>query len=414
MDKSILKLAEQYVQSLYVADETQNLRYHNFSHTVFVVKRINEIAAHYELTEQETIALNIAGWFHDVGHLYTVPEDHEQKSKEIAELWLRQNNVAEETIVLITQLIESTKLFSKPETNLQSIIKDADTYNFGTKEFKKTDKLLKDEMRLRNFTTKLAVWKESTIEMMQKHEYYTEYCIKLLDATKRKNIQKLKLKIIDRNFDNTATSLSLSPEQNHTGKQAKKDSFLSKGIQTILRLTSENHMNLSSMADSKANILISVNAIIISLILSVLIRKIEVDTYLIVPTIIFLVTSLATTVLAIIATRPKVTKGKFSHEDVMNGKTNLLFFGNFYKTTLEEYKWGMSMMMKDANYLYGGLVDDIYYLGVVLGKKYKMLSIAYFIFMLGIMLSVIAFLVAIWLHKSIPTSASQLQNGSPF
>ncbi len=48
---------------------------------------------------------------------------------------------------------------------------------------------------------------------------------------------------------------------------------MSKGIQTMLRLTSENHLKLSDMADHKANILISVNAIIISVILGVLLRK---------------------------------------------------------------------------------------------------------------------------------------------
>jgi hypothetical protein len=60
----------------------------------------------------------------------------------------------------------------------------------------------------------------------------------------------------------------------------------------MLRLTSENHMRLSEMADNKANILISVNAIIISVILTVLIRKIEVDRHLTIPTMIFLATGI--------------------------------------------------------------------------------------------------------------------------
>ncbi len=131
----------------------------------------------------------------------------------------------------------------------------------------------------------------------------------------------------------------------------------------MLRLTSENHMRLSEMADNKANILISVNAIIISVILSVLIRKIEVDKHLAIPTFIFLATALTTIVISILATRPKITNGNFTREDILNRKTNLLFFGNFFKSELEEYKWGMSTMMKDPEYLYGTLVDDIYYLG---------------------------------------------------
>ena len=68
-----------------------------------------------------------------------------------------------------------------------------------------------------------------------------------------------------------------------------------------------------------------------------------------------------------------------------------MFFGNFYKSSLEDYKWGMSIMMRDPEYLYSSLIKDVYYLGVVLGRKYKLLRIAYNVFMIGILISVIAF-----------------------
>lgn len=172
----------------------------------------------------------------------------------------------------------------------------------------------------------------------------------------------------------------------------------------MLRLTSENHLQLSGMADGKANILISVNAIIISVILSVLLRKLEVDKHLTIPTIIFLTFSVTTIVIAILATRPKITEGRFSKSDILSKKTNLLFFGNFHKSTLEEYQWGMSAMMKDKDYLYGSLIQDIHQLGVVLGHKYKLIRIAYNVFMIGIVVSVIAFTLAVVLHRPTETT----------
>ena len=69
----------------------------------------------------------------------------------------------------------------------------------------------------------------------------------------------------------------------------QKGGLMTRGIQTMFRLTSDNHLELSGMADGKANILISVNAIIISVILTVLLRRLEIDTHLTIPTIIFLV-----------------------------------------------------------------------------------------------------------------------------
>ena len=68
-----------------------------------------------------------------------------------------------------------------------------------------------------------------------------------------------------------------------------------------------------------------------------------------------------------------------------------MFFGNFHRMQLEDYQWGMNQMIKDREYLYNTIMMDIYYLGVVLARKYRYLRIAYTIFMWGLILSVIAF-----------------------
>ena len=188
-----------------------------------------------------------------------------------------------------------------------------------------------------------------------------------------------------------------------------------KGMQTMLRLTSTNHIRLSEMADSKANILISVNAIIISLILSIVLRKLQTDPYLTIPAIIFLSTSVATIIVAILATRPKVSAGTFAEEDVVNKKTNLLFFGNFHRMPMDKYENAMRTMMNDSDYLYSSIVQDIYNLGAVLGKKYRLIRIAYNLFMFGIIVSVLAFCIAAILNSAAPVDAAIPNNGgSPF
>lgn len=107
-----------------------------------------------------------------------------------------------------------------------------------------------------------------------------------------------------------------------------------------------------------------------------------------------LMSSVTTIIFAILSTRPKVTKGVFSRQDIENQKVNLLFFGNFYKMPLEEYQWAMNEMMKDKDYLYNSMIKDLYYLGVVLEKKYRLLRLTYNFFMIGIIVSVIAFVIA--------------------
>ncbi|MBK0368689.1 hypothetical protein I5M07_02485 [Flavobacterium sp. SE-1-e] len=62
---------------------------------------------------------------------------------------------------------------------------------------------------------------------------------------------------------------------------------------------------------------------------------------------------------------------------------------------LIDYEWAMNEIMKDQEYIYNFLIKDLYYLGVVLNKKYQLLRIVYNIFMVGILVSVIAFVIAL-------------------
>ena len=104
--------------------------------------------------------------------------------------------------------------------------------------------------------------------------------------------------------------------------------------------------------------------------------------------------SVISIVFAILSTRPKVTSGVFTRKDIDERKINLLFFGNFYKMPLDEYQWAMNEMMKDREYLYNSMIKDLYFLGLVLNRKYKLLRITYNVFMFGIILSFFAFVYA--------------------
>ena len=167
----------------------------------------------------------------------------------------------------------------------------------------------------------------------------------------------------------------------------------------MFRITSKNHLTLSAMADNKSNIMISINSIILSVLVSVLFRKLEDYPHLLIPGLILVLVCLTTIVFAVLATRPNVSSGEFARKDIEEKKTNLLFFGNFHNSKLNVYMWGMKEMMKDADYLYSSMIKDIYFLGKVLGKKYKMLRTSYTIFMFGFTISIVSFLIAMILYK---------------
>jgi HD superfamily phosphodiesterase len=412
--KNLLSKAEEFVTDSFKEKGKGQFSYHNLEHTQNVVTHAFEIAAHYEISENDVTLLGIAAWFHDVGHLYHDMKGHEKRSVELMKEFMEKNNEPPLQIEEVENIIMATELTTEPKSLLQKIIKDADTYHFGTNEFKKTNKQVKEELKNRGLSEKVKDWESQTVEQLKEHKFYTNYCIETLEEGKAKNLKKALQKLNKKSIMPPTNNLILKDMwEDDKRKLPNPNSFITKGIQTSLRLTSENHLRLSDMADSKANILISVNAIIISVILSVLLRKIEAERHLAAPTFIFLGFSVITIIISIVATRPKVTQGHFSREDVLNKKTNLLFFGNFYRQTLEDYVWAMSNMLKDPDYLYGSMVEDIYFLGVVLGRKYKLLRLAYAIFMVGIIISVLAFSLAILFHE--PDAQTVITTGgSPF
>jgi hypothetical protein len=162
----------------------------------------------------------------------------------------------------------------------------------------------------------------------------------------------------------------------------------------MFRISSSNHQRLSDMADNKAHIMITVNSIILSAIISLVLRKIDEHSNLLVPTFMLLGVSLLTITFSILATRPSIPQGLFTREDIEKKTVNLLFFGNFYRMSLENYSDGMVKMMDDSDFLYGSLIRDNYSQGVVLGKKYRLLRASYNIFMFGLIISVVAFIIS--------------------
>ncbi|MFT3911317.1 MAG: DUF5706 domain-containing protein [Ferruginibacter sp.] len=408
MDASSIKIElEQHVIGLFRMYQSPKLLFHNLQHTENVVSKTKEIAGHYQLNEQEMLILLMAAWFHDTGYLFAPPQEHEEKSVEVMKIFAREQQVPFDIVNEVSGCIMATKLPRNPAGLLQEILCDADTYNFGTKEFKRTNEIVFQEFQnASDVPLSRKKFDEGALTMLKQHKFYTSYCKEQLTDVKKENMKKLKKKIDKKEDD----EYEIKFEKNEI---TEKDGT-TKGMQTMLRLTSSNHIKLSDMADSKANILISVNAIIISVILGVLLRKLQTDPYLTIPTIIFLAFAVATIVISILATRPTVNAGTFNNADIMNKKTNLLFFGNFHSMGWAEYEDAMRTMMKDSDYLYSSIIQDIYHLGVVLGKKYKLVRLAYTIFMIGIITSVIAFALAALLYTPETAPVGTNTTGSPF
>ncbi|AXB58800.1 Pycsar system effector family protein [Flavobacterium fluviale] len=387
---NLIEQSEDFVSNL-LKDKLSNLySYHNFNHTFTVVNAVKELCKKEDVEGDEKEALLVAAWFHDTGYIEGY-ENHEKASAKIATDFLREKGKSEDFIALITSLILATAKDYEPKTHLEKIIKDADYAHLRDEEYATTCELLRLELKntgVVNFSS--AEWTRENLKfLLNRHRFYTDYALRKWQPLKEKNLLLIQKKI---NKQELKAAAAIEEENKKKEKLEKPD----RGIDTLFRVTLGNHTRLSGIADSKANILLSVNAIIISIALSSIIPKLDSpkNAHLVIPTFIMLMSSVITIIFAILSTRPKVTSGFFTRSDVEAKKVNLMFFGNFYKMPLEDYDWAMNEMMKDRDYLYSTMIKDLYYLGLVLQRKYNLLRIAYNFFMFGLIITVISFVIA--------------------
>jgi len=394
IDSDIVVETKNYVEDILGNNYPEKFYYHSLEHTREVVKAALNIAENSELGDDQQEMVILAAWFHDTG--YTIEsDDHETESKRIAKDFLQKRNYPEQKITVVENAIEATRLPQNPRDIIGEVLCDADMFHLATNQFMNKSLLLKKENEtVNNISIDEEIWLKETFKFANRQSYFTNYGKYVLDKKKKKNIKKLKKLNAKLGSDKYVNQLETELVKLKNKLDREREIKPTRGIETMFRITSRNHLTLSGMADNKANIMISVNSIILSIVLTVLFRKFEEAPFLVIPGIALTVTCLATIIFSILATRPNISKGKFTEENIRNRETNLLFFGNFHGMGLDNYVWGMKEMMEDGDYLYGSLIKDIYFLGVVLGKKYRMLRVSYTIFMFGLIISIFLFVLA--------------------
>lgn len=177
-----------------------------------------------------------------------------------------------------------------------------------------------------------------------------------------------------------------------TDAQKKGELGSSRGIETMFRTSYRTNMDLSSLADTKANIMISINGIIISIILASISPKIDANPWLLIPTAVLLLSCLLSIIYAVLSARPRVSSMEISLEDVRRNQANLLFFGNFVSMPESDFVIGMKELLMNTDALYVNMIRDIYGLGTVLEKKFDLLRRSYNAFMFGLISGVILFI----------------------
>lgn len=388
-NKNIIEKTEKYVIRLLEEKLPEQIIYHTIDHTLSVVRNAEIIGEKEGLNDEELNIVRISAWFHDTG--YTIKcKGHEEESVKISTEFLAREGIDKNDIERVKACIDATAIPQNPSNKLAQVVCDADLMHLGNNEYFELAELMRKEW---NKTGDKKIGKKQfeniSVQFFTNHHYHTAYGKSHLEKDKQKNLSRIKKRI---------TKRKKKRETRSGNQKCFNRKGYSRGVQSMFRLTARNQINLSSMADSKSNILISVNAIIISVAVAGLFSRFDSNPEIIIPTFIFLATCLATIIFAILSTRPNVSSGRFVKEEIKRKNVNLLFFGNFFKMSYAEYKWAVKKMIKCDEYLYSSMIQDQYSLGKVLARKYRLLRISYNIFMYGIIVSAIAFVIAFFFY----------------
>jgi hypothetical protein len=160
----------------------------------------------------------------------------------------------------------------------------------------------------------------------------------------------------------------------------------------MYRVTYQNHISLSQLADNKANMLMSINGLIISIMIAIVTRTGAVS-WSLAPMIVLILGCMVSLGFAVIAARPRFSRNAVTIDQVRNDTGNLLFFGQFTSMPLAEFQESLRALTKDRNLLYAHLGRQLYHMGESLTGKYRYLRLAYAAFLASTALATLLFVV---------------------
>jgi hypothetical protein len=386
----IATLAQQYVLNLFNQKNDPRLVYHTYRQTLEISKMVNSLAEANSLTETDWETAGLAAWFLNAGYLFDYRHPA-PKGLELAEKFFDAHHFTDEKKGEILLALKSVLSDQQPKTMAAQLLSDATrAVQFGSNFFETSPLLRLERELLLNQTVDKDDWAQYQLQQLLNARFFTAHAKVTFEPLVANHLVALK--------DRLERRKNKGSEEDQSSRKFKNlERKTPSGTQTFFRTNYRTHINLSAIADNKANIMISVNAILISVIISVVSYRnmTETNPAVLMPAVIFLVTGLASLIFAVLAARPKVTSLLNEGTPLEEAKKNIVFFGNFVHLDLEKYEELMDEVFKDSELLYGNLTRDLYHLGKVLDRKYRFLSISYTIFMVGFVATVLTFLVVL-------------------
>lgn len=377
-----LEAVEKYVKKLMEENLPIHIYFHDFKHTQNVKNQAILLGEKMKLKAEDLEVLTLAALFHDTG--FTVSyKRHEEESQAIASTYLKNKNYPDHKIKQVLQLVHVSRTNVAPASLMEKILVDADTSHLGQKKYRTVSELLWKE-RIKNlpdYQPSELDWRRENYAFLQNHNYYTKAAKKEYGERKSINLKKARKRLLKAEKKREVLLDEFSITKN-------------KAALTMFKTALRNHIDLTAIADQKANMMLSITALILTIGMPVFASYLGEKVFLLVPSVIFMLTCIITMVFATLSTRPIKMDGETDISKINTGKTNLFFFGNFYNIDLTPYQEAIKKVIANKENLDNSIINDLYFLGLSLGDKFRHLRTCYNVFIIGMILALLSFLIS--------------------
>lgn len=187
-DDRILERAREHVLRWFDKRMPRHMRFHDLNHTMEVVRTSLAIADGMKVEGHDRTLLELAALFHDTGYALAYA-GHEEKSAELALAFLQRQDMSQRDLATIRSLILATRVGSPVRTQLQAILRDADSAKAGQADFQARSNRLHAELRaVRGKAIAATDWNRANLEYLKSHRFLTSFAQKRYGSQKKLNL----------------------------------------------------------------------------------------------------------------------------------------------------------------------------------------------------------------------------------
>jgi predicted metal-dependent HD superfamily phosphohydrolase len=386
-DSEIVRLAGQHIFELFRnVNADHSLIYHGYKRSRELVDECKDIAKGCKLNGDDGQVLLLSAWFHDAGYVVAKNGDR-KKSIELARAFLVSQGQPESVVDDVAACLEVVDDENAHDGPAHEVLHDALLAALAGKNYVEDAELLRFEEERRSDKSYSDVeWIQSRIDCFNKHTYRTRWAQLEYNGRRARNLVRLH-KLLRK-------QLHESSEQK--AEEAKISKNVGKTVDNIFNYLTRNQFKLLSMADRRTSTMIHVNAIMISLLVGLVLRKIDEYRHLLIPTVALLCVNLAVVVSSILSLRAGRAKLRgLLREEIPAHEANLLLVTNEVNVSLPDYAERMSELAADGPAVQKAMIEHLYFGRKLLIQRWKALQLTYDIFVYGLVVALLFFTVAI-------------------